>query len=533
LLGKDNKEWELSKSKAQKTGRKVLFATSIGEHIPSLSIDSILSVSVVLRGVDAEFLLCDGILPACAVCEVNWYQNNVQNFIQDGLGVKHCTQCLTTACDSIFSLGLNINLYSSFLDKKSMVDAHSIAQSTPEDEITQLEIDGIKIGEHALTGALRFFARGELEVCQETISILRKYLEASILTFYVAKNLFNRNNYECIVLHHGIYVPQGVIADVAKKHDIRVVTWHPAYRNRCFIFSHHDTYHHTLLNEPISEWENISWSAKFDNKISNYLKSRMVGNDDWISFLNSPEFDLKKIELESGVDFSRPCIGLLTNVVWDAQLHYPANAFKNMLDWLKSTIEYFSMRPDLQLLIRIHPAEVTGGNISQQKVIDEIKLWFKILPNNIFIINPESSISTYVAMSKCNSVLIYGTKTGVELACMGIPVIVAGEAWIRGKGITLDIDSKAAYLKKLDKLPIVTKTSNEITLRAKKYAFHFFFRRMIPLSFMVPTKNRSLYSLNIKSIDELKKGEELGLDIICNGITNGGPFIYPYENESI
>ena len=43
-------------------------------------------------------------------------------------------------------------------------------------------------------------------------------------------------------------------------------------------------------------------------------------------------------------------IGLLTNVSWDAQLHYPANAFANMLDWLVQTCRYFATRPDLQLL---------------------------------------------------------------------------------------------------------------------------------------------------------------------------------------
>ncbi len=34
----------------------------------------------------------------------------------------------------------------------------------------------------------------------------------------------------------------------------------------------------------------------------------------------------------------------------------------------------------------------------------------------------------------CDAVLIYGTKTGVELSSRGIPVVVAGEAWVRGKG---------------------------------------------------------------------------------------------------
>ena len=66
-------------------------------------------------------------------------------------------------------------------------------------------------------------------------------------------------------------------------------------------------------------------------------------------------------------------IGLLTNVSWDAQLHYPANAFPSMLEWLVQTCEYFATRPDLQLLIRVHPAEISGFPVSRQPILSELR----------------------------------------------------------------------------------------------------------------------------------------------------------------
>ena len=41
---------------------------------------------------------------------------------------------------------------------------------------------------------------------------------------------------------------------------------------------------------------------------------------------------------------------MLTNVMWDAQLHYPANAFSSMLDWIIETIDYFMTDQTLSLL---------------------------------------------------------------------------------------------------------------------------------------------------------------------------------------
>jgi hypothetical protein len=327
-------------------------------------------------------------------------------------------------------------------------------------------------------------------------------------------------------------VPEGIVGEVARRNRIRVVNWLTAYRKRTFIFSHTDTYHHTMMTEPVEAWETVPWSATLESRLMTYLKSRWRGTEDWISFVHkNPQVELPA-EFLPGIDFSKPCIGLLTNVVWDAQLHYPTNAFPNMLDWVMRTIEYFSRRSDLQLLIRVHPAELSGNIPSRQPILPEIAQRFPTLPRNVFIIPPESSLSTYAAMLKCDSVIIYGTKTGVELTSLGIPVIVAGEAWIRNKGITIDASSIKDYFGILDRLPRATRLDEALTLRARKYAFHYFFRRMIPLSFIDLIDEWPFYKLALQTLDPLKPGNDRGLDIICDGILKGTPFIFPAEQEA-
>ena len=201
------------------------------------------------------------------------------------------------------------------------------------------------------------------------------------------------------------------------------------------------------MTEPTDRWEHMPWNLKVEHQLVEYLKSRWHGTMDWVSFHQNPQSDLHKISSEIGVDFSKPTVGLLTNVIWDAQLHYPANAFRGMVDWVLQTISYFAKRSDLQLLIRVHPAELTGMVPSRQLIVDEIRTAFPELPQNVFVVPPESRVSTYAAMLQCDAVIIYGTKTGVELTSMGVPVIVAGEAWIRNKGITLDANSPEEYFR--------------------------------------------------------------------------------------
>jgi len=279
------------------------------------------------------------------------------------------------------------------------------------------------------------------------------------------------------------------------------------------------------------EWEGVEWTPEREAEIVEYLGSRRRGGRDWIVFHNTrPVEDLRQAAPElRTIALDRPIIGLLTNVAWDAQLHYPANAFPDMLEWIVRTVRWFADRPELQLLIRVHPAELSGDIPSRQLVVDELRRAFPTLPSNVFVVPPESAMSTYAAAEACDAVIIFGTKTGVELTSLGIPVIVAGEAWIRNKGLTTDASSNEDYFRILSRLPLRARMPEAMTRRARQYAYHFFFRRMIPIDQVEPTGGQPQFRLAIRTVDELAAGRSVGLDVICDGILRGTPFVYPAE----
>ncbi|MEA3225821.1 MAG: capsule biosynthesis protein, partial [Planctomycetota bacterium] len=439
---------------------------------------------------------------------------------------KDCTSCFEPAYKMYKSLGLTVRRYSDFLSSDEIKNAEETSSSLPFQDISRYEIDGMAVGEHALAGALRFFAVGMLNGEPYGEQILRRYFEASLLTVFAVQNMLKKLDFSSSVFHHGIYVPQGLIGEVCRQKKVHVVNWNPAYRKQCFIFDHDDTYHHTMMTEPSEKWLDMPWNGQLESKLMEYLKSRWRGTEDWIWFHNSkPQFEFGTIAAELGIDPDKPCIGMLTSVMWDAVLHYPSNAFGNMLEWVTGTIDYFIERQDLQLIIRIHPAEVRGTLPSRQRIADEIEKAYPNLPKNIIVIPPESDISTYAVMTECDSVIIYNTKTGVELAAMGIPVIVAGEAWIRNKGFALDVSNPDDYRRILDSLPLRKRMSDEDVCKAQKYAYHFFFRRMIPLEFMKPVDGVPPYRINLANLAGLSRGASKGLDVICDGILNREDFI--------
>ena len=412
---------------AAASGPRVLLATSTGAHPSAPLMDTLLAAALTVRGARASFLLCDGVLPACQMVEIGL--QSPRSFTRSGPQRHMCAACFPRAAALYEPLGLPLHRYSALLTPEERRTATALASDTAAGALSALRVDGLPIGEHARAGALRYFARSTLDGEPLAELVLRRFVEAALLTAFATRRLLRTEAIDVVVVNHAIYVPHGIVAEVARAEGRRVVAWNVAYRNRSFLFSHGETYHHTLMSEPTSEWDAVEWTPERDAEVVEYLGSRRRGGRDWIVFHNTkPVEDLRRAAPGLGaIDLERPLIGLLTNVAWDAQLHYPANAFADMLDWIIRTVRWFGDRPDLQLLIRVHPAELSGDIPSRQRVVDELARAFPRLPANVCVVPPDSPMSTYAAAEACDAVIIYGTKTGVELTSLGIPVIVAGE----------------------------------------------------------------------------------------------------------
>ena len=95
--------------------------------------------------------------------------------------------------------------------------------------------------------------------------------------------------------------------------------------------------------------------------------------------------------------------------------------------------------------------------------------------------------------------------------------------------MTYDPTDKKEYFNLLSNIENIKPMTESQTERALLYAFHFFFRRMIPVNFIKHDKYRKFkLEIPLKEISE-NNDYDKGLDIICNGIINGEEFIYPAE----
>ena len=241
---------------------RVLLAPSIG-HPAMTTLDSVLAVALTLRGARVDVLLCDELLPACQSCLLGKLQDEwvVNEFIPHGPRRELCRSCHRPADAMFKALGVNVLHYGDFLAAGEEADAWRLARTLTPGQIASYTSDGYPIGEHARAGAIRFFARTSLEREPHGDGVLRRFFAAALITRASIERLLTTQQYAVASFNHGIYVPQGIVGAVARRHGVRVVNWIQSYRKNSFIFSHGDTYHHTLMTEPVSTWADLDWAA--------------------------------------------------------------------------------------------------------------------------------------------------------------------------------------------------------------------------------------------------------------------------------
>jgi Capsule polysaccharide biosynthesis protein len=264
------------------------------------------------------------------------------------------------------------------------------------------------------------------------------------------------------------------------------------------------------------EWDQRPLGSEESEELDRYLIDRELGARTLDRYWTHAEF----------VDPDRPATGklavLFTNLTWDSAVLGKEVAFPGIHEWLFAAVDTFAHRPNDQLLIRVHPAEVKlPGKQTREPLGGYLRQDYGDLPPNVRIVDADDPLSSYPLMAAADVGLVYTSTTGLEMALRGKPVIVAGRTHYRGKGFTLDVSSPTEFAETLEQAldnPAAVVPDLE---RVRRYAHLFFFRAPVGAP-GVEEHVPGLARLTIRSLDELSPGRSAAVDRICDVILGGG-----------
>jgi hypothetical protein len=309
----------------------------------------------------------------------------------------------------------------------------------------------------------------------EPIFMLRK--ERNLEAARLALTYFRENRPDVVIVPNGMILEYGAIYETARHLGIPTVTYEFGEQDqRMWLGQNHQVMYYESFNELWKMRQNRNLNDDQRNWLKGFLAGRQgLSKGEKFAHLWQKTSRGGGVQIRDllGLD-DRPVVLLPTNVLGDTATLGRTVFSRSMTDWIEQVIPFFAKRSDVQLIVRIHPAEswTVGPSVAEiiRKVLPE-------LPPHIHLIGPKEKVNTYDLMEITDLALVYTTTAGVEMATRGIPVLVSGRATYRKRGFTIDADSWEEYFQKLEQsladLP-ANKLSHEQIERAWNYAYAYF-----------------------------------------------------------
>ncbi|MBI2604808.1 MAG: hypothetical protein HYW49_01885, partial [Deltaproteobacteria bacterium] len=268
------------------------------------------------------------------------------------------------------------------------------------------------------------------------------FVFSTIVAYRGAEEAVKKLKPELAFLLNGLFFPERALRVVLERENIPYTTYERGRRRDTLIFSKGEAVVDHNLNAAWKDAAKIALTSAEESRLDQYLGVRETGKDFIDNFWPEVVKEEKALVDALGLDLAKPVFSLFTNLTWDTAVFGKNKAFSSMKDWIAQAIRVFSARPDLQLVIRVHPAEVRiEKQATRERIADFIRGTFPKLPANIKIVNSDSPLSSYTLANLSKAILVYTTTLGMELpARTGIASIVSGIVHYSGKGFTFDVE---------------------------------------------------------------------------------------------
>jgi hypothetical protein len=475
--------------------------------------DATIAAALQLRGADVRFFTCGKRVPLCEVATHHASPPTPCNF------------CAPYIHRTMAAWRFPVTRVRDLIAPAEIAQIRRQIAAIPFEKYGEFTFDGLPVGKLVTTSVRWFLCSGTIGDDALSRQTYRDFLASGATMTRVGARLLDAVRPDKLYLLNGLFSAERIMLELARARGLPVVTYESGFMPDTLVLAHNRIAPYYELDDEWRRYADAPLTPAESAQLDEYLFARKSGGKDAAKYFPTIEKDESAIRARLGLLPEKKLVVAFTNILWDSAILDRDRAFESMMDWLDETIRHFAPHQDAQLVIRIHPAEVRlAMQESREQVAQMLSARYPDLPGYIKIIPPESAVSSYALMRLADVGLVYTSTAGLEMALDGKPVIVAGLTHYAGKGFTHEANHRAEYLVMLDNLAGLSPLSAEQVARARRYAYLFFFRFMLPFPplTMLP---RGRLRFNFDALGDLRPGRWSELDLICDAILNNAPFI--------
>jgi Capsule polysaccharide biosynthesis protein len=489
----------VSEAKQPENGKRVL-VMSLRMWMHHSAYESILAQALRLRGADVTLVTCGGGQP---ICEVGWGRR---------VAPRPCDRCAYFT-DRVARSGE--------LPSLRLADEFPWG-SSPDRAPAELHGQPLLSSSDAATVSAAWFTKTTEPSQAPHGDAVEKDFAISVAAVEGAfGSILDRTRPDVVVALNGLFAAERAARAIAADRGVRLVTYEIAPRRDSLVFGETHAAPDMVTDVLAEDQQSQPLSTAEREALDALLAARVTGAAAHERYFEGRlEHDREAVRSSLGLQRATRVISAFTNLAWDTALIGKNIAYESQFDWLAHASGAVAGRDDAVLVIRVHPAESRWG--TAQPVEDELLKRIDELPHNVVLVRPDQPLSSYGLLALSDLVLCYTTTVGLEAAVRGIPVAVAGRTHYRGRGFTTDIESQKQLDEVIAEFPTMGRDQIEL---ARRYAFAFFFRLMIPFR-QVRIVDGAVVVDSVSS-DDIRPGSDPILDFVCDRILNGGAFYLP------
>ena len=381
----------------------------------------------------------------------------------------------------------------------------TVAELSDLDAVLGYHLDGIDFGDIVLGTMYRYFK--SLTFGENAESVARRMLTTSLSNYFCVKQRCETNDYDFVAFSHGIYVTWQPVVAYCQQNNVDFVCYDRAKTKDHVNFN---------VNQPSPDWSfDSAWKRYADQELTpdetkqvhQYLADRVLQKGDVYAYnFSDRAVNVDQEKQRLGIPLNRKCISIFTNLIWDAANISREVAFPSAIECVIATIEHYRDRDDIQIVVRSHPAEKVLG--TKERYAGLVEAHFgENMPENVTLISPEDNVNSFSVIDMTDVGVVNTSTVGLEIAMLGKPIILISETHYRGKGFTIDVESRDHYFQELES----ALQQPQISIDKQKLAEKYFFMMMFLYQHKMPTQysDGNFDSYSVDRFDRLPDTDSL------------------------
>lgn len=313
-------------------------------------------------------------------------------------------------------------------------------------------------------------------------------LAQSVRFVHAAEHYLSENKPTLILVNEPNYHVLGPFVDTAIARGVPVIHHTQPSREDALVLkkltrTNRRIHPNSLVPDLFDRLVSLPWTQDHERRLTAELESRYSGR--WRLQARNQAADadqsIEGVRRLLELDPDKPTATVFSHVLWDANLFYGEDIFDNYGHWFVETVKAAAANPNLTWIIKLHPANTwkrslsgVSGEYEEQRLIREA---IGDLPAHVKLLLPDTRVGTLSLFKVTDFGITVRGTTGIELPCLGKPVITAGTGRYSGLGFTTDHNTAQDYLRTLSRLHEHPGLSDTALHRAKVYAHTLFVHR--------------------------------------------------------